>query len=122
MKFLLDMNLSPLVATWLKDEGFNAVHWTSVGDPRAADSEILDWAAKNGYVIITHDLDFGAMLAISRRSQPSVVQVRAQDVLDPQVWDELIAALRTHWAVLEAGALVSVDAARSRVRILPFAT
>lgn len=121
MKLVLDMNLSPRVVVWLQDEGFQAVHWSNVGDPRASDYAILDWAADNGHVIVTHDLDFGAALAVGRRLQPSVVQVRAHDVLAEDVWGELVAALRTHEAVLNAGALVTVDALRARVRILRFA-
>ena len=38
MKFLIDMNLSPLWVPFLGAHGFGAVHWSTVGDPRAPDS------------------------------------------------------------------------------------
>jgi predicted nuclease of predicted toxin-antitoxin system len=48
MKFLIDMNLSPLWVSFLANQGFESVHWSSVGEPDAADSEIFGFAAANG--------------------------------------------------------------------------
>jgi predicted nuclease of predicted toxin-antitoxin system len=31
--------------------------------PRAQDKVIMDWAMVNAYVVFTHDLDFGILLA-----------------------------------------------------------
>ena len=68
---------------------------------------------------MTHDLDFPRMLALARLTGPSVILLRAQDV-HPAQWLETIAAVfRDHAAALNAGAIVSVDETRSRVRILP---
>jgi predicted nuclease of predicted toxin-antitoxin system len=33
MKFLIDMNLSPLWVPFLANQGFEAVHWSTVGQP-----------------------------------------------------------------------------------------
>ncbi len=63
MKLLLDMNLSPRWIQTLGDQGWETVHWTSVGDPRASDRVIMEWAHDHDHVVITHDLDFGALLA-----------------------------------------------------------
>ena len=59
------------------------------------------------------------MLALSRAYGPSVLQVRAPDVLPNHLQGCVIAALRNHDADLSDGALVVVEADRSRVRILP---
>ncbi|MGA2716797.1 MAG: DUF5615 family PIN-like protein [Bryobacteraceae bacterium] len=59
MKFPIDMNLSPLWVSFLAGHGFEAIHWSTVGRPGAADSEIVDFAAANGWIVFTHDLDFG---------------------------------------------------------------
>jgi len=80
---------------------------------------ILDFAATNGWAVLTHDLDFGALLAASRTKTPSVVQVRCQDVLPSAIGDIVLGAIRAAEPHLEAGALVTVDAARHRVRLLP---
>ena len=115
---LLDMNLSPDWAPVLQQHGWQAVHWSGVGDPRASDREIMDWAVAHQYVVFTHDLDFGAMLALSHESGPSVLQVRAENVLPDYLEDSVIAALTQHEADLSSGALVVVDESRSRVRVL----
>ena len=81
MKILVGMNLSPSWVPALERKGRSAVHWSDVGDPRAVDRAIMDWATDHGYVVFTHDLDFGTMLALSHEGSPSVLQIRAQDVL-----------------------------------------
>ena len=78
MNFLIDMNLSPLWAFFLTSNGIEAVHWSTVGEPNAADSQIMDFAGAKGWAILTHDLDFGALLAASRTKTPSVVQCAAK--------------------------------------------
>ncbi|MBV8534818.1 MAG: DUF5615 family PIN-like protein, partial [Alphaproteobacteria bacterium] len=63
MKFLVDMNLAPAWCGVFRQAGWDAVHWSSVGAPDAADVEIMSWVLDRGYVLFTHDLDFGAILA-----------------------------------------------------------
>jgi predicted nuclease of predicted toxin-antitoxin system len=122
MNILIDMNLSPLWVPTLTQHGFNATHWSSVGDPRATDREIMDWARTHDYVVFTHDLDFGALLAASNAVKPSVVQFRAQNVLPQHLEQLVIAALRQYESVLTQGALIIVDAYSSRTRILPLSS
>ena len=79
----------------------------------------MDWARANDYVVFTHDLDFGAILAVTHAEGPSVLQVRAQNVLPEHLGEVVIAALRQFAQQLEAGALITVDEGTSRARILP---
>jgi predicted nuclease of predicted toxin-antitoxin system len=82
----------------------------------------MRWAADHGYVVLTTDLDFGAILAATQTKQPSVLQLRS-DVLNPAViGPAVLATVRQTRQELIAGALVSIDAARSRLRILPLAS
>jgi|SRR5579859_1272517 len=81
MKVLIDMNLSPLWVPFLEKNGIEAAHWSTISKPSAPDSQILDYAAANGFVVFTHDLDFGILLAARKSKGPSVIQVRTQDVL-----------------------------------------
>lgn len=119
MKILVDMNLSPDWVPALTNHGITAVHWSTVGDPRAEDAVIMDWARENGYVVFTHDLDFGATLALTQADGPSVIQVRAQDVTPHHLEPAVISVLENNTLQLEAGCLIVLDEARSRVRILP---
>ena len=66
MKFLIDMNLSPGWIDVLTAEGWEAVHWSTVGAHRATDESIMTWAREHAYVVVTHDLDFSALLAATR--------------------------------------------------------
>ncbi len=119
MKLLVDMNLSPEWVTVLQRAGFEAVHWSSVGKSNAPDRELFDWARSNSHIVFTHDLDFGAMLAITKAESPSVFQIRTQDVAPATLAPRAITLLKRFEADLLAGALVVVDELRERVRLLP---
>ncbi len=95
------------------------MHWSDVGDPRASDRDIMDWAVAHQYVVFTHDLDFVTMLALTHDVGPSVFQVRSENILPDYLEGSVIAALNQHEADLSSGALVVVDESRSRVRVLP---
>lgn len=119
MKIVIDMNLSPEWVETLRKYGFEALHWSSVGKPAAPDSEIMQWARDNQAVVFTHDLDFGILLAHTQLGKPSVIQVRTQNVTPDYLSPILARVLSTHRESLESGALVTIDDARARVRILP---
>jgi predicted nuclease of predicted toxin-antitoxin system len=118
-RLLVDMNLSPAWVDWLNVRERPAVHWSRVGDARATDRTVLAWAADHGYVLFTHDLDFGAVLASSKLTGPSVVQLRAQDVTPDRAGMLVLEALARYEAELGQGALVSVDEDTLRLRLLP---
>lgn len=119
MRVLLDLNVSPSLCQQFEAAGHEAVHWSTIGELTASDDIIMRYARQNGLVLITHDLDFGALLAATRAKGPSVVQLRAQDAL-ADTFVKLISATLTRFeAELSAGALIVVDETRSRVRILP---
>lgn len=119
MKVLVDMNLSPLWVPLLEEKGFEARHWSAIGEPNAPDAEIMQWARDHHAVVFTHDLDFGMLLALTRAGRPSVVQVRSQDISPAHLGDMVVGVLRKHSDALLAGALITVDEARAKVRILP---
>jgi predicted nuclease of predicted toxin-antitoxin system len=120
MKLLVDMNLSPEWVRVLEEGGWEATHWSKIGDAGASDSEIMTWAKANGHVVFTHDLDFGAILAATKAQSPSVLQIRTKDVNPHHIRNLVISVLNQFKVQLEKGALVSVDESTSRARILPF--
>ncbi|MBI5410731.1 MAG: DUF5615 family PIN-like protein [Nitrospirae bacterium] len=121
MKLLIDMNLSPQWVGVFEPRGWEARHWSNVGDPRATDQAIMEWAQANGYVVLTHDLDFGTLLALTYARGPSVIQVRTQDVTPGYLAPLVINVLDQYRTELEAGALITVDETTARARILPLA-
>jgi predicted nuclease of predicted toxin-antitoxin system len=46
LKLLLDLNLSPLWVAAFEALGYEAAHWSRIGDPGASDRDILEWGAK----------------------------------------------------------------------------
>ncbi|MBY0496035.1 MAG: DUF5615 family PIN-like protein [Cyanobacteria bacterium] len=119
MRLVVDVNLSPLWVDVFADHGWPAVHWSTVGDPRAKDRTIMAWARETGHVVFTHDLDFGTLLALTRASGPSVVQVRTHDVWPDRIGSLVTTVIRTYQSQLQEGAMVTVDESRGKVRILP---
>ena len=119
MKILIDMNLSPTWVDFFASADIEAVHWATVGDPRAPDRDLMQWAQENKCVVFTHDLDFGALLAVTQAIAPSVFQVRTQDTLPDAIGELVLMALQQCREELVSGALVTIDAKRMRVRVLP---
>ena len=119
MKLLVDMNLSPRWVAVLADAGIEAAHWSTLGAHDAADAAIMTYANTNDYVVLTHDLDFSAILAATQGEKPSVVQIRAEDVSPDVIGTQVIAALRQMASELDEGALLTIDPDRTRLRVLP---
>ena len=116
---LVDMNLSPGWVPFLHHHGHSATHWSSIGDPKALDPDIMDWARNNNHIILTHDLDFGTILAQTHATGPSVVLIRGDDTFPTRMGSSVVSALQQCEPELQSGALVVIDVARRRVRILP---
>lgn len=66
MKLIVDMNLSPRWIQLLNQAGMEAIHWSEVGRANAKDSEIMIYARTNNCVVLTHDLDFSAILSATQ--------------------------------------------------------
>lgn len=119
MNVLVEMNLSPRWVSLLADAGIEAAHWSTLGAANAPDTEIMAFAKANGYVVLTHDLDFSAILAATQGDKPSVVQIRAENVSPDVIGKPVIDALRQMAAELTEGALLTIDPNRTRLLLLP---
>ena len=120
MRFLVDENLSPLLAAFLRDAGHDALHVRDLGMARDDDFTVLAHARADDRVVVTADTDFGGLLAGSGERMPSVVLLRrlqgrraavqAQHLLEhlEDVQDDLV-----------AGSIVAFEDVRLRVRRLP---
>lgn len=119
MKILVDMNLTPEWVSVLLAAGLETRHWADVGDPRSSDEAILRFALEEGYVVFTHDLDFGDILAATNARGPSVVQIRTQNPTPQAMGPIVLKILHEQRSHLLRGALVTIEPARQRTRILP---
>jgi predicted nuclease of predicted toxin-antitoxin system len=82
----------------------------------------MAYAKANDYVVLTHDLDFAAILAATQGEKPSVVQIRSEPLNPDVIGKQVVSALRQMATELAEGALVTVDPERTRVRVLPLHT
>lgn len=119
MKIIIDMNLSPDWVLLLTKAGYQALHWIQVGNPKAKDSEIMSWAVNHDYIVFTHDLDFGTLLAVTQANRPSVIQVRTQNVFPDEIGQLILNALKQFESELKTGALVTINQSKTRANILP---
>ena len=119
MKIVLDINLSPTWIPLLEAEGYEATHWSKIGTITAPDTEIMEWARRNGYVVFTHDLDFSALLYATNAIAPSVIQLRTEDIRPESVGKLALLALQQAAKDIKSGALVTIDPRKNRIRLLP---
>lgn len=74
-----DMPISPNTVVYLRSLGHDVYRISEKGLPKAKDREIVDLAESEQRTILTMDLDFPAIIAISRKSTPSAVIFRLSD-------------------------------------------
>lgn len=110
MNFLIDLNRSPTRVAFFASHGREAVHWSAIGDPWATARALMDWAREHHAIVFTHDLDVGALLALTRATGPSVLQVRASDILPAHLGPTVAAAIRQFAEQLSEGALLLTSA------------
>jgi predicted nuclease of predicted toxin-antitoxin system len=121
VKFLLDMGLARSTADFLRRQGYDAVHLREQGLQRLDDRDIVEKARAEGRVILTHDLDFGRIIALSQSQLPSLITFRLSNMQPHQVNHYLAEVLDRFADQLESGALVSISERAVRVRPLPIA-
>jgi len=119
MKFLLDMGISPETGKYLIKLGHNAVHLIDEAMDRSSDSEIMDKALDEQRIILTHDLDFGRLLAFSGERLPSVVSFRLKNMRPENVNKFCERVIDRFSDVLEKGTILSVGDKKIRSHLLP---
>ncbi|WP_407521180.1 DUF5615 family PIN-like protein [Methylobacterium oryzisoli] len=114
------MNLSPDWVGWLDARGHDVVHWSTIGREDASDREILEWARVHDRAVLTSDLVFGIMMAMSGSRKPSIVQLRSGTTLPSRVGPLVAQAIESARDDLATGCLLTVEAGRLRLRVLGF--
>lgn len=119
MRFLADMGVSLRVVAWLRAEGHDVVHLRDQGLQRLPNGEIFTKASAEQRIILTFDLDFSELLALSGDKNVSVVLFRLRDATTEFVIRRLQTVLIVSSEALQKGAIVVVEDSRHRVRRLP---
>ena len=113
MKFLLDVNTGGSLAPWLKEMGHDAIQVRDV-DPRMKDKDILDWANRERYTIITADKDFEEM--IWREAKRHCGLLRIENLPRSERKALLLYVLNCHAQDLQSGAIVIALKKKIRIR------
>ncbi len=120
-RILLDQGLPRSAVKILGIRGWDVLHTGDIGLSNASDREIIEYARKEGRIVITLDADFHAILAVENAREPSVIRIR-QEGLRGDALAELIEKI---WpkiqSQLETGALATVTEKSIRVRKIPIA-
>ncbi len=119
MQLLADVNVSRRVVLRLRSLGLDVVRVSDILDCRASDRDILVEARRLGAVILSCDQDFGALLAVSGATGPSLINLRVSRVDVEELAHTIMAVLRVTEAELRSGAIVTLDDAGLRVHRLP---
>lgn len=118
MRFLADMGVSMKVVSWLRSEGHDVWHLREKGLHRLPDREIFRRASEEGRVVLTFDLDFSEIVALSGAAT-SVIVFRLQQRGTEVVIRRLARVLEESAEKIAEGAIVTVEDWRHRLRPLP---
>lgn len=119
MRFLVDMALSPQLADWLELQGHDAVHARDIGLRRAPDTQIMAIALDEGRVVVTADLDYARLLALSRAEAPALILFRGGNYSEAEAIERLARALELVPAEEIQTSIVVIEKRRIRRRRLP---
>lgn len=119
MLFLADMGVGAKVVNWLRDQGHNATHLSDESLQRMPNGEIFSKAISEKRVILTFDLDFGEIAALSKGEEASVIVFRLHNTRVDNVIKRLSHVLPPVTVALEKGAVVIVEDSRYRIRSFP---
>ena len=112
------MPLSPATAAWLRGQGHDAVHAGDIGLHDAEDAIILRRAQDEQRIVVTADLDYPRLLALSRAEGPGLILFRGGDYSEVEVIERLTRALQSVSAEDLAESIVVIERARIRRRLL----
>lgn len=119
MKLLLDQGLPRSAAALLRVAGLDADHVGDRGYASAADTAILALAVAEDRVVVTLDADFHTLLALAVATEPSVIRIRIEGLRAEALASLILSVLAQARDELSAGAVVTVQEGRLRIRRLP---
>ena len=119
MRFLADMGISMRIVEWLRSNNHNVIHLREQNLHTLVDQKIFNKAIRENRIILTFDLDFGEIVALSKRKLVSVILFRLRNTTTPFVLKRLDAVINESKALLEQGHIFIVEESRYRIRKLP---
>jgi predicted nuclease of predicted toxin-antitoxin system len=122
VRFLADMCVDVRIVKWLEQNGHDAIHLRDQGLHRMPNGEIFEKAIREDRIVITFDLDFGEIAALTAGRRVSVILFRLKNTRTNNVIERLSSVIERFAEVLKKGAILTVEDTRYRVRNFPIAT
>lgn|SRR3989338_7494341 len=119
LKFLVDVCADIRLTQWLREQGYDTIHLRDERLHSLPNGEIFDKAVAESRTVITHDLDFGEICAMTHGRKASVVVFRLHNPRIERLVNRISAVLADCAPALHGGSVVIVEEARHRVRRLP---
>lgn len=119
MRIIADVHIRPGTVRHLNSLGHEVIRANEILPPEAPDQEIITLAVATSRVILTQDLDFSDIIALSGVTQPSLITLRLADTSADNVNSVLAYALPALEGLVDTGVMVTVEDGRVRIRELP---
>jgi predicted nuclease of predicted toxin-antitoxin system len=119
IQFLLDENSTKLFKLPFERCGYTVIHVSEIGLTNTPDEIIVEYAAQHNLVIVTFDLDFSRIMALSNKHLPSVITFWI-DCINELYLENIIRLNFTQLiSTLLEGAVITIDDNRIRIKELP---
>lgn len=119
MRLPADLHIAPRTVELLRTLGHDVCRVTDLLPANASDEAIIEQAAQERRTILTQDLDFSSIIALSGRPAPSLLSLRLNSSKVELVNSVLQRTLPILESDLEQGSIVTVEDQRIRLRRLP---
>jgi predicted nuclease of predicted toxin-antitoxin system len=116
---LADVHISPWTVVALRSQGYDILRITDLLPATTSDTEILELARAEGKVVLTQDLDFSMLVALSNYGLPSLITLRLSSAKPNVVAQRLLDILPAVETELVEGAAITITNDSVRVRKLP---
>ncbi|MEI6329120.1 MAG: DUF5615 family PIN-like protein [Pseudanabaena sp. ELA645] len=119
IRLLADVHISPKTVADLQKQGYEIMRSSEFLPANAPDINILEFARTENWVVLTQDLDFSMLVALSRYSQPSLITLRLSSAKPDIVTQKLLDVLPQIEEALQEGSAITIQDESIRIRKLP---
>ena len=95
-RLYLDQMLNLAVSQALKEQGYDTVRASEIGQARADDKKILDQAISQNRILVTLDEHFGDWVVLPLSRHPGVIRLKINPTTSENVISLLLPFLRYH--------------------------
>lgn len=119
MRFLADMGISMRIVHRLRSQGHDVIHLRERKLHALSDKDVFNLAFAENRTILTFDLDFGEIIALSSGRVVSVILFRLRNTSTPFVMKRLEKVISESAELIRGGHIIIVEESRYRVRKAP---